>query len=43
MNLIFSALLFGVVLGAAVTAIGMTLDRRRERSKSKQRRQQKWN
>ncbi len=27
MNLIFSALLFGVVLGALITAIGMTADR----------------
>lgn len=29
MNLIFSAMLFGAVLGALVTAVGMTVDRGR--------------
>lgn len=39
MNIILSALLFGVVLGALATAIGMTVDRGRaaDTQKSKER------
>lgn len=44
MNIILSALLFGVVLGDLVTAVGMTADRGRAASaqKPKERGQTEW-
>ena len=44
MNLIFSAMLFGAVLGALVTAVGMTVDRGRaaDTQKSKERGTTEW-
>lgn len=39
MNIIFSALLFGVVLGALVTAVGMTVDRARAADAQKNRKE----
>lgn len=44
MNIILSALLFGVVLGALVTAVGMTADRGRaaDTQKSKERGKTEW-